>query len=72
MMNSESQPGSGEEKFRLSVPFYGDVLGIVDAATEIAEVRGLPYALVPGRFRSPLPCATLQGVTHDGTVFGYY
>ena len=55
--------------FQLSIPSYGEVKGFLN--DDLAEVRGIPYAIVPDRFRSPSLCETLGGEVHDGTVFGY-
>lgn len=55
--------------FQLSIPSYGEVKGFINE--DLAEVRGIPYAIVPDRFRSPSLCETLSGEVHDGTVFGY-
>ena len=59
------------DRFELSINSYGTVQGFVHPGTGVAEVRGLPYATVPGRFRSPIVCQTLHGKVHDGTEFGY-
>ena len=54
--------------FQLSVPTYGEVKGAIH--DNLAEVRGIPYAIVPDRFRSASLCETLNGQIHDGTIFG--
>jgi len=58
-------------RFELSIDSYGTVQGFIHPGTRVAEVRGIPYATVPGRFRSPALCKTLHGRTHEGTEFGY-
>jgi hypothetical protein len=60
-----------DERFELSIKSYGSVQGFIHPSTAIAEVRGIPYATVPGRFRSPALCKTLHGRIHDGSNFGY-
>jgi hypothetical protein len=60
-----------EDHFELSIGSYGTVRGFVNPATSVAEVRGIPYATIPGRFRSPVLCKKLDEGTHDGTKFGY-
>jgi hypothetical protein len=56
--------------FELSINSYGNVQGFIRPNNNIAEVRGIPYAIVPERFRSPILCKTLDGKLHDGTQFG--
>jgi len=56
--------------FQLPIGSFGTVQGFVHQDSNIAEVRGIPYATVPERFRSPVLRTSLLGEVHDGTQFG--
>ena len=70
-VSDESDLRPHMKDFQLSINSYGIVRGFIHPNSGIAEVRGIPYATVPERFRSPRLCRSLGGSLHDGSVFGY-